>query len=118
MKYAWIAEHRDSFPVAVMCDVLKVSTSGYYEALDRPPSPRAERHQRIQEAVAQVHAESHGIYGSHKIAEELNKREELETACRNTVAAAMQASNISLGPWKTPEKLIFTFKSRSSTNSL
>ena len=90
MKYAWIADHRDSFPVAVMCDVLGVSTSGYYDSRDRPPGPRAERHQRIQQAVAQVHAESHGIYGSQKIAEELNRREELEAACRNTVAAAMQ----------------------------
>lgn len=90
MKYAWIANHRDSFSVAVMCDVLGVSTSGYYDWLDRPPSGRAERHQRIQQAVAQVHAESHGIYGSHKIAEELDNREELETACRNTVAAAMR----------------------------
>ena len=90
MKYAWIANHRDSFPVAVMCDVLDVSTSGYYDSLDRPPSKRAERHGRIQQAVAQVHAESHGIYGSHKIAEELDQREELETACRNTVAAAMR----------------------------
>ena len=25
MKYAWITQHRDSFPVAVMCDVLTVS---------------------------------------------------------------------------------------------
>lgn len=90
MRYAWITDHRDSFPVAVMCDVLRVSTSGYYESLDRPASPRAERHQRIQEAVVQVYAESHGIYGSQKIAEELGKREELETACRNTVAVAMQ----------------------------
>lgn len=90
MKYAWITDHRDSFPVAVMCEVLGVSTSGYYESLVRPPSPRAERHERIQRAVAQVHAESHGIYGSQKIAEELEKREELETACRNTVATAMQ----------------------------
>lgn len=90
MKYAWIANHCDSFPVAVMCDVLGVSTSGYYDSVDRPPSPRAERHERIKEAVAQAHAESHGIYGSHKIAAELNQREDLETACRNTVAAAMQ----------------------------
>lgn len=90
MKYAWIADHRDSFPMAVMCDVLGVSTSGYYDSRNRPPSPRAERHQRIQQAVAQVHAESHGIYGSQKIAKELDQREELETACRNTVAAAMQ----------------------------
>jgi len=90
VKYAWITDHRDSFPVAVMCDVLGVSASGYYDSLERPPSARAERHERIQEAVAQVHVESHGIYGSHKIAQELDQREELETACRNTVAAAMQ----------------------------
>jgi len=90
VKYAWIADHCDSLPVAVMCDVLAVSASGYYDWLDRPLSPRAERHQRIQQAVAQLHAESHGIYGSHKIAEELDKRDELETACRNTVATAMQ----------------------------
>jgi putative transposase len=90
VKYAWITDHRDSFPVAVMCDVLGVSTSGYYESLDRPPGARAERHQRIQQAVGQVYVESHGIYGSQKIAEELAKREELETACRNTLAVAMQ----------------------------
>lgn len=90
MKYAWIADHRDSFPVAVMCDVLNVSASGYYDSLDRQPSARTERHQRIQQAVAQVHGESHGIYGSHKIAEVVHKREELEAACRNTVATAMR----------------------------
>ena len=61
MKYAWIHEHRDSFPVAVQCEVLEVSASGYYDWLDRPPSPRAERHEQIQAAVRQVHAESHGI---------------------------------------------------------
>ena len=90
MKYAWITQHRDSFPVAVMCDVLNVSTSGYYDSIDRPPSARAERHERIQQAVPQVHAESHGIYGSYKIAEVLQQREDLESACRNTVAAAMR----------------------------
>lgn len=94
MKYAWITEHRDSFPVAVMCDVLGVSSSGYYGALDRPPSARAERHERIKESVAQVHGESHGIYGSRKIAQEMQKQDELETACRNTVAAAMRELGI------------------------
>ena len=73
-----------------MCDVLNVSPSGYYDSIDRPPSDRAKRHERIQQAVEQVHAESHGIYGSDKVAEVLQKREDLETACRNTVAAAMR----------------------------
>jgi putative transposase len=90
VKYAWIRQHRDSFPVAVMCRVLEVSTSGYYAWIDRPPSPRAQRHRQIQAAVQQAHAESHGVYGSQKIARTLAQRPELERACRNTVAAAMQ----------------------------
>jgi putative transposase len=89
LKYAWIKKHRDSFSITTMCRVLNVSTSGYYDSIDRRPSPRAERHERIKQAVEQVHAESSGIYGSVKIAKQLQNRDELETACRNTVAQAM-----------------------------
>jgi len=90
VKYVWITQHRDSFPVAVMCDVLRVSTSGYYASLNRESSPRAQRHERIQQAVQQVHAESYGIYGSRKIAEVLEERDDLESGCRNTVVTAMR----------------------------
>ncbi len=90
MKYAWITKHRDSFPIAVMCDVLTVSKSGYYASQGREPSPRARRRERIDAAVRQVHAASHGIYGSGKIAQELTQSDDLETACRNTVARAMR----------------------------
>jgi len=71
VKYAWIHQHRDSFPVALMCQVLRVSKSGYYDSIERQPGPRAVRHARIQTAVRQVHAASHGIYGSGKIANAL-----------------------------------------------
>ena len=37
-----------------------------------------------------MHAESHGIYGSIKITRVLRERDDLESACRNTVAATMQ----------------------------
>ena len=94
MKYVWIQEHRDSFPVAVMCDVLKVSTSGYYASLGREPSERAQRHERIKQDVAEVYARSHGIYGSPKIAEVMQTCDERESACRNTVAAAMRELGI------------------------
>jgi len=90
VKYAWIAQHCDSFPVRVLCDVLNVSTSGFYDSIDRPPSERVVRHERLQQDVARIHAESHGIYGSVKVAEALQQRENMETACRNTVAAAMR----------------------------
>ena len=90
MKYAWIREHRDSFPVRVMCQLLDVSPSGYYDSIDRGPSPRAQRRQRIEAGVRQVHAASHGVYGSYKIARQLAQSDELESACRNTVARAMR----------------------------
>ena len=90
MKYAWIKAQRDLFPVAAMCRVLQVSTSGYYAWRERRPGPRAERTQRIQEAVREVHARSRGIYGSVKIARELQTRDDVECACRNTVAQAMR----------------------------
>lgn len=90
MKYAWITQHQDQFPVVVLCEVLRVSTSGYYASLTRPLSPRAVRHQSIQHAVRQIHNESHGIYGSLKVTEALSKRDDLESACRNTVAATMR----------------------------
>ena len=90
MRYAWIYEHRDTSPIALMCKVLEVSTSGYYAWRDRPASPRAQRSERIRESVRQAHAESHGIYGSFKIAEQLRQRDDLESACRNTVTRAMR----------------------------
>ena len=71
MKYAWIQEQGDSFPVALMCNLLSVSRSGYYASIDREPSPRAQRQQRIWDSVRQVHAETDGIYGSYKIAKVL-----------------------------------------------
>jgi len=90
VKYAWIATNRDSFPIALMCEVLDVSTSGYYDAVDRPPSPRAQRRERINVSVRQVHADSQGVYGSGKVAKKLAQEEGLERACRNTVARAMR----------------------------
>jgi putative transposase len=90
VKYAWIKEHRDSYPVNVMCRVLKVARSGYYISVDRKPSPRALRTAKIHEAVGHVHAESHGVYGSAKIARRLQQDDAFESACRNTVATAMR----------------------------
>ena len=74
----------------MLCEVLEVSASGYYDWLDRPPSPRFERHEQIQAAVRQLHAESYGIYGSLKIANKLRERPDLESAYRNTIAQAMR----------------------------
>ena len=90
MKYAWIEQHRDSFPVRTMCRILNVSTSGYYKSLNAEPSPRAVRSEAIKADVRKVYEQSNGIYGSYKIACRLQADDTLESACRNTVAQAMR----------------------------
>jgi putative transposase len=90
VKYAWIKHHRDSFSVSVMCRVLGVSKSGFYKRLNAAPSPRAKRSERIRATVRDIHEQSRQIYGSYKIAEVMRADDDLETACRNTVASAMR----------------------------
>ena len=90
MKYAWIKQHRDLFPVSVMCRAMNVSPSGYYQSLKAEPSQRTQRSETIKANVRHVYDSSRGIYGSCKIAEVLKENEEMESACRNTVARAMR----------------------------
>jgi putative transposase len=90
VKYAWMKQHRDSFSVIVMGRVLDVSNSGFYKWLKAVPSPRARRSERIRATVREIHEQSNQIYGSYKIAEVMQANDELETACRNTVASAMR----------------------------
>ena len=35
MKYAWIAGNKERWPITLVCDVLGVSASGYFEPLRR-----------------------------------------------------------------------------------
>ena len=47
--------NRAQFPVAVMCRVLGVSTSGYYDWRTRPPSARALADELLVEEIRLVH---------------------------------------------------------------
>lgn len=40
MRFRFIEDHRDKFPVKRMCQVLGVSPSGYYAWCGRPPNKR------------------------------------------------------------------------------
>jgi putative transposase len=90
VKYAWIDEHKHVFAVSQMCRVLNVAKSGYYSRLQRQPSVRAQRSDEIKHAVQRLYDDSHGIYGSYKIADIMQQNDELKSACRNTVAKAMR----------------------------
>lgn len=55
------------FPVATMCRVLEVSTSGYYAWLKRPPSKRAMQDIWLTERIETVHEVSRETYGAPRI---------------------------------------------------
>jgi putative transposase len=92
VKYAFIAEYARAFPVRRMCQVLGVSSSGYYDWRKRPPSQRQQANERLLAAIRREHAASRGTYGSPRIQAAL-RRKGVE-AGRNRIARLMQAHSI------------------------
>lgn len=93
MRFAFIKDHRATWPVAVQCRVLSVSRAGFYAWLDRPESPRAAARRELTDAIRVAHAECREVYGSPRITAELAARGG-PTACQNTVARAMREAGI------------------------
>jgi transposase InsO family protein len=75
VKYAWIAEQGKSFPLTEMCDVLKVSVSGY-QAWKRGGRPDRKRLTDLQmlALIRAIHAKIRGAYGSPRMVRELRTR--------------------------------------------
>ena len=66
-KFAFIDGEKDHFPIIKMCQWLEVSTSGYYEWKDRPPSATARRRDRLAAMVTAIFEANHGTYGYRRI---------------------------------------------------
>ena len=67
MKYAFISEKKVAFPVAVLCRVLAVSTSGYYASIIRPVSRHTRRDEELLKRVKASHHTSKRRYGSPRV---------------------------------------------------
>ena len=63
MKYAWIEEQRDQYPVSRMCRVLEVSRTGYLQWRVRAPSERQRSNDKLGAQLRVIHAENDRIYG-------------------------------------------------------
>jgi transposase InsO family protein len=92
VKFAFIRENKAEFPVEVLCEVLKVSRSGYYAWSRRPPSPAALRREALVERIRAAHRESRSTYGSPRVHREL--RAQGVACCENTVARLMRQNDI------------------------
>lgn len=107
MKYAWITDHRGSYPVSMLCEVLGVSLSGYYASLTREPSARAVRRERIGAAAEAAYHDSHGVYGYRKVHDDLQERK--VECCRETVRRVLGEKGLVS---RTKRKFVVTTDSR------
>lgn len=76
------------FPVRILCRLLEVSPSGYYQWLRKTPSPRARANQELLQHIQQAFVHSHQTYGSPRITRCLHRQ---HIGCsKNRVARLMR----------------------------
>lgn len=88
----FISEHREEFPIAVMCRLLGVSRQGWRKRMVRSSGKRSDQEGDLLAQVRRIHKESRGNYGSPRIAKVLDK--EGWGQCENRVARLMAREGI------------------------
>lgn len=96
MRFVFIKEHKREFPTTLLCNVLKVSSSGFYAWLKRPESKRARENEDLVKKVRQIYEAGRKHYGSPRIHDRL--RAEGISVGRNRVARLMRQNGISARP--------------------
>ena len=110
MKYSFIREHRKAYSLARLCQILEVSSSGYYDWFDRPASTRSEEHRRLTHKIQHAHQQTHGIYGSPKIHRDLLANG--ETCSAKQVARLMKKADIQP---RVARKFVITTNSKNTS---
>src|SRR4030095_9366376 len=90
--YAFIKAHRDQYSVQMMCRVLEVAQSGYYDWLKQPVSNHAQEDARLLRLIRASFVASHGIYSAPRVF--LVLREAGETCSKHRVARLMRINGI------------------------
>ena len=55
MRFRFIEDRRADYPVTIMCDVLGVSSAGYYAWRSRPESRRSAANRHLIDDIKRVH---------------------------------------------------------------
>ena len=90
--YDFIKAHRAQYSVQMMCRILEVAPSGYYDWLQQPVSNRAQEDARLLRLVRASFVASHGIYGAPRVF--LDLREAGETCSKHRVARLMREAKL------------------------
>jgi Transposase and inactivated derivatives len=74
MKFTFIEQHSAEYCVQQMCDVLQVSSSGFYAWRKRPKSQREQANEALVVEIRGLHQRSRETYGSPRIHADLRDR--------------------------------------------
>ncbi len=74
MKYAWIEQNHDHYPVTRLCHLLSVSRSGYCQWRTRGPSVRSQQNALLDSKIKEIHHQSKGSYGRPRIIQVLRQQ--------------------------------------------
>ena len=90
--FAWIAAEKAEFPIATLCHILQVSSSGFYASRGRPESTHARDDRRLKVLVQASFDESKQRYGSPRVHEDLLEQD--ERVSRKRVVRLMQEDGL------------------------
>ena len=92
--YRIVLAEKARTPVSVACELLGVSTSGFYMWASRTPSDRELSDAWLIERIKQIHADNRQVYGSRRVTAELRLGEGVVVS-RKRVQRLMRAAGIS-----------------------
>jgi transposase InsO family protein len=71
VRYRFVHQHVQQFPITLLCRVLEVSPSGYYAWRTRPESPRQQANRALVGQIQAVQTHSRGTYGRRRVQAQL-----------------------------------------------
>lgn len=90
MKYAFITKRATDYAISRLCKVLDVSTSGYYDWCDRPPSLRAQQDEALLVDIKRIHQQNRQAFGAVKTWKAMNAQ---DIACGKHKVARIRREN-------------------------
>jgi len=90
MKYQFIHDHKDQFPLKRLCRVLQINRSSYYSWRSSKPGKRAQENAELLREIKIIFKQSRQTYGSPRITRELHRR---GYPCSRARVARLMAKN-------------------------
>ena len=91
-RFCFVEDHRDTYEVKRLCQLVEVSRSGYYRWAGAAPSARAVADAGLLEEIRRIHTDSRCTYGAPRIHGQLRRRGR-RVGCKR-VARLMRAEGL------------------------